>query len=89
MDDLRKKGAVLADSVEPYAHGQIVLATPKGRPLLGSLSDLARDDVRRVAIANPTHAPYGMAAQEALGSSGMWSKILPKRGYLALSWPGC
>lgn len=81
VEDLRARGAILADSVEPYARGRIVLATRKNRPSLSSLSDLARDDVRRVAIANPAHAPYGMAAREALVSAGVWTRIQPKLVY--------
>jgi molybdate transport system substrate-binding protein len=81
VQDLRAKGAVRPDSVEPYAEGQIVLATQRGRPALSTLRDLTRDDVKRVAIANPTHAPYGMAAREALTSAGVWSQVQPKLVY--------
>jgi molybdate transport system substrate-binding protein len=81
VEDLRSTGSVIPDSVEPYAQGQIVLATRKDRPVLSSLRDLTRDDVRRVAIANPNHAPYGMAAREALASAGVWTGIQPKLVY--------
>ena len=81
VDGLRAGGAVLADSVEPYAQGRIVLATHRGQPSLTRLTDLARDEVKRVAIANPAHAPYGMAAREALQSSGVWTKVQPKLVY--------
>ncbi|MBI4737607.1 MAG: molybdate ABC transporter substrate-binding protein [candidate division NC10 bacterium] len=81
VEDLRAKGAVLADSVETYARGQIVLATHRDRPPLAALRDLIRDDVRRVAIANPVHAPYGMAAREALLSTGVWEQVQPKLVY--------
>jgi molybdate transport system substrate-binding protein len=81
VEDLRAKGAVLADSVQPYAQGQIVLATQRSRPSLSGLTDLTRNDVKRVAIANPTHAPYGMAAREALISAGVWAQVQPKLVY--------
>lgn len=81
VEDLRSTGSVIADSVEPYAQGRIVLATRKDRPALSSLQDLTRDDVRRVAIANPNHAPYGMAAREALASAGAWTQVQPKLVY--------
>ncbi len=81
VDDLRAKGTVLPDSVEPYAQGQIVLATQTSRPALSALRDLTRDDVKRVAIANPTHAPYGMAAREALMSANVWPQVQPKLVY--------
>lgn len=81
VDGLRAKGAILPDSVEPYAQGQIVLATQKGRSGLSTLRDLTRDNVRRIAIANPAHAPYGMAAREALISAGVWNQVQPKLVY--------
>jgi molybdate transport system substrate-binding protein len=81
MDDLRAMGAILADSMETYAQGQIVLATQSSRPPLSTLRDLTRDDVKRVAIANPAHAPYGMAAREALASAGVWGQVQPKLVY--------
>jgi molybdate transport system substrate-binding protein len=81
VEDLRTKGAVLAESVEPYARGTIVLATQRGRAAPASLRDLARDDVKRIAIANPAHAPYGMAAREALERTGVWAKVQSKLVY--------
>ena len=81
VEDLRGKGAVLPDSVEPYAQGQIVLAIQKSRPLLATIQDLTRDDVKRIAIANPEHAPYGTAAREALISAGVWLRVQPKMVY--------
>jgi molybdate transport system substrate-binding protein len=81
VEALREKGAILSDSVEPYAQGQIVLATRKGRLGVSTLKDLTRDDVRRVAIANPAHAPYGMAAREAMVTAGVWTQIQPKLVY--------
>jgi molybdate transport system substrate-binding protein len=81
VDDLHAKGAIVSDTVEPYAQGQIVLATQKGGFALSTLKDLTRDDVKRVAIANPAHAPYGMAAREALASAGVWVQVQPKLVY--------
>ena len=80
-EDLRAKGAILPDSMEPYAQGQLVLATHRAGPALATLKELAREDVRRVAIANPAHAPYGMAAREALERAGMWAQVRRKLVY--------
>ena len=81
VQELRAKGAILADSVETYAQGQLVLATQRDQPLLAALRDLTRNDVRRVTMANPAHAPYGMAAREALISAGVWAQVQPKLVY--------
>ena len=81
VEDLRAKGAVLPDSVEAYASGQIVLAGMRGRSALSGLRDLTRSEVKRIAIANPVHAPYGKAAQEALEKAGLWVEVQPKLVY--------
>ena len=66
-----------------YAIGRLALVVPEGSPLAvdGSLGDLAAalDDGRlgRLAIANPAHAPYGRAAEEALRHAGVWPRIRP------------
>ena len=46
-----------------------------------TLSSLADPKVKRVAIANPRHAPYGKRAEEALRASGVWEKVEPKLVY--------
>ena len=72
------------DAGDLYALGRIVLKLPTGSPLAldGSLDDLAAalEDGRleKFAIANPAHAPYGMRAEEALISRGLWEAIQPK-----------
>jgi molybdate transport system substrate-binding protein len=56
-----------------------VLATRKDRdPRLTDLRQLTAASVRRIAIANPQHAPYGKAAEEALRAAGVWEAIEPK-----------
>ncbi|OGB95437.1 MAG: molybdate ABC transporter substrate-binding protein [candidate division NC10 bacterium RBG_16_65_8] len=81
VDGLRQKGHVRPESVEPYAQGLIVLAWHTSRPPLARLDDLTKNTVARLAIANPAHAPYGMAAKEALASAGLWERIRPKLVY--------
>jgi len=43
-----------------------------------SLTDLLSDSLRTIAIADPSHAPYGRAAQEALENAGVWKAVKPK-----------
>ncbi len=77
--ELAEKGLVLADTVQVYARGQLVLWTRGDSPLaLERLEDLGRPEVRRFAIANPDHAPYGIAAREALQAAGLWEALQPK-----------
>lgn len=64
-----------------YAIGRIVLFVPTGSPLQADvqLADLRRaltdGRLRRFAIANPEHAPYGRAAKQALTSAGLWDAL--------------
>jgi molybdate transport system substrate-binding protein len=70
-----------------YAIGRIVLFAPPGSPLdpedgldgLGRL--LRRGGIPRFAIANPEHAPYGRAAEEALRAHGLWDGLQPALVY--------
>jgi molybdate transport system substrate-binding protein len=75
------------DAGVPYAIGRVVLFVPKGSPLAPdpTLADLraAIGDgrVKRFAIANPEHAPYGRAARESLQHAGLWNAIQPALVY--------
>lgn len=48
-----------------------------GCPTL-TLADLGGPGVRTVAVADPAHAPYGLAARQALERSGLWERVRPK-----------
>jgi molybdate transport system substrate-binding protein len=64
-----------------YAIGRIVLFAPHASLLqvdatMGGLkSALAAGQIRRFAIANPEHAPYGRAAEQALRKLGLWEGL--------------
>jgi len=72
------------DAGELYALGRIVAFAPHGSPLAPDprLEDLARrlsdGSSGRFAIANPEHAPYGRAAEQALRALGLWESIQPR-----------
>jgi molybdate transport system substrate-binding protein len=61
-----------------YAVGRVVLWVPARSKLdiasLG-LRALLDPSVRRVAIANPRHAPYGRAAEAAMRSLGVYDEV--------------
>lgn len=67
-----------------YAVGRLVLFAPTGSPFdpatgFDGLARLvARGAVRRFAIANPAHAPYGRAAEAALRTHGLWTDLQPR-----------
>ncbi|MFN3655960.1 MAG: molybdate ABC transporter substrate-binding protein [Pseudolabrys sp.] len=67
-----------------YAEGRIVLFAPKGSSFSpdAGFNDLrkavADGRIQKFAIANPEHAPYGRAAEQALKGQGLWDAIKPK-----------
>ena len=73
-----RSGRCDAASARLYARGRIVVWTPSGGPAPVQLADLAKPEFKRVAIANPEHAPYGRAAKQALEKIGVWGQIEPK-----------
>jgi molybdate transport system substrate-binding protein len=82
VDELRAKGLVVASSQQVYARGQLVLAVNRASDVqVARLQDLLGTDVVYVALANPAHAPYGLAAQQALQSAGLWEALQSKLVY--------
>lgn len=70
---------IVPDSVQPYAFGTLVLAVHReSGNSIQSLADLARPEVKKVAIANPAFAPYGAAGKQALERSSLWKSLEPK-----------
>jgi molybdate transport system substrate-binding protein len=81
-DELREEGLLIDDTQQLYALGRIVLAVNKDSGLrVSDLQDLLSPEVDRIALANPEHAPYGIAAMEALQSVGLWDELKPKLVY--------
>jgi molybdate transport system substrate-binding protein len=78
VDDVVKAGACDAATKALYARGRIVVWTEDPSALPGDLRDLAAPRYRKIAIANPEHAPYGRAAQEALMKAGVWAALEPR-----------
>jgi molybdate transport system substrate-binding protein len=64
-----------ADTRANYAIGRIVLWSPPGVDLPTSIEELSGPRHRRIAIANPTHAPYGLAAEQALQTAGVLDAV--------------
>jgi molybdate transport system substrate-binding protein len=75
---LAAQGLVHPSGIFPYAVGRIVLWVPRNSPLsvetLG-IRVLLEPGARRIAIANPQHAPYGRAAEAALRSEGLYEAV--------------
>lgn len=67
-----------------YAIGRLTVFVPNGSPVRADagLNDLAAafadGRLRKLAMANPEHAPYGRAARAALMRKGLWEKVQPR-----------
>lgn len=82
IERLREKGLIIPETQQLYAQGRIVLAVNRESGVQATrLEDLLDPSIGRVAIANPEHAPYGVAAMQALQSAGLWERIQPRLVY--------
>lgn len=77
VKDLAAAGLVTDETI--YAIGRLALWSLNGS--VKSLADLKKDGVMHLAIPNPQHAPYGVAARAALESQGIWKQVEPKIVY--------
>jgi molybdate transport system substrate-binding protein len=77
---LESEGLAQPGSIYKYAVGKLVLYVPNGstvNPAQGPRA-LLLPEVRKIAIANPQHAPYGRAAVEALRNEGLYDALQGK-----------
>lgn len=62
----------------PYARGTLVLFALKNSPFQPLTQDTLRSPkIRSLAVADPTHAPYGLAAQQALMGMNLYKQLEP------------
>jgi len=71
-------GAAVSETLTRYAIGRIVVWTARTDLDLSGVSALAQPGIKRLAIANPAHAPYGRAAREALQHAKIWEDVQPR-----------
>lgn len=77
---LEATGLSIPGTYYEYARGHIVLLVLSSSSLdiQQGLKVLLKPTVRRIAIADPTHAPYGQAAVAALKSQGIYDQVSRK-----------
>ncbi len=77
---LEAAGLTEPGTLYAYATGKIVLFVPNESKLdLGrGLKSLLDPSIKKIAIANPQHAPYGRAAIAALQHDGIYDKVAEK-----------
>lgn len=73
-----KQQGMTATEPAVYAIGRIVIWSNSLDAAELTLGDLTSDTIRRIAIAQPSHAPYGLRAKEAIQSAGVWEAVQHK-----------
>jgi molybdate transport system substrate-binding protein len=81
VDDVVKSDSCFGDTKSLYAKGRIVLWSKDEAALPKDVSELREPKYAKVAIANPEHAPYGRAAQQAMTKAGVWPSVQPRTVY--------
>lgn len=79
IDELIADKGITPDSKAIYGRGRIVVFTKEGPAI--ELRALSEAKYAKVSIANPEHAPYGMAAKQALEKAGLWDAVKPRLVY--------
>jgi molybdate transport system substrate-binding protein len=62
-----------------YAEGRLVLIRAGGGPV--EFNRLMDGGFRKLALANPKLAPYGLAAEQALRHAGVWDRVAARLVY--------
>jgi molybdate transport system substrate-binding protein len=78
---LAGQGLAARDDVFRYGIGRLVIWVPQASAVdleAAGMEALLDPTVRRIAIANPRHAPYGRAAQAAFEHYGLRDRVQPK-----------
>ena len=79
MDDISLKGLLAANSRKDFARNTVVLIKPVNSTIgLGSLKDLLRVEVKRIAVGNPRTVPAGRYAEQALNHFQLWNVLKEK-----------
>ena len=77
--ELIKTGLASPESLTLYAIGHLVVWTASDAVNISSgIRSLTDPGIRKVAIANPEHAPYGRAAKAALAYFDVWDAVQEK-----------
>ena len=79
MDALEKKGLILAETRRSrLSNSLVIVVATDGGPAIHSGAELAGQNVRRVALADPKAVPAGIYAKAYLQKIGAWTAVEPK-----------
>ncbi|HST09992.1 MAG TPA: molybdate ABC transporter substrate-binding protein [Terriglobales bacterium] len=77
---LEAAGLTEPDTFYQYAKGKLVVWVPNDSQVdvHSGLQSLSGPSIKKIAIANPQHAPYGKAAVSAMQKEGIYDKVKDK-----------
>ncbi|RZL39372.1 MAG: molybdate ABC transporter substrate-binding protein [Rubrivivax sp.] len=79
MNRAAERKLIASDTRRDFASNSLVLITPaQGSPAIGALADLARPEVKRIAVGKVASVPVGRYTQQALESVQLWEPLAPK-----------
>jgi molybdate transport system substrate-binding protein len=79
MDALEKAGLLAGGTREDLLGNVLVIVVPFDRNLpIGSAADLAKPEVKKLAVAEPSSVPAGVYTKAYLTQLGLWAKVRPK-----------
>jgi molybdate transport system substrate-binding protein len=78
MNSLESKGLLLPGTRKDLVRNTVVLIVPKGKPGISSFQDLARPEVKHIAVGEPQTVPAGKYAQEVLTHFQLYEQLKPK-----------
>jgi len=81
MDALESEGLILAGTRHDVATNSLVLIAPANSTLVNDFKDLARPEVKVIAMGEPETVPAGMYAQQTLDRLGLLDAAKKKAVY--------
>jgi molybdate transport system substrate-binding protein len=78
MNSLESKGLLLPGTRKDLVKNTVVLIVPKGKTGISSFQDLARPEVKVIAIGEPQTVPAGKYAQEVLTHFRLYDQLKPR-----------
>jgi molybdate transport system substrate-binding protein len=78
MNSLESQGLLLSGTRRDLLKNSIVLIVPKGKTGITSFDDLAKPQVKMIAIGQPQTVPAGKYAQEVLTHFHLYDQLKPK-----------
>ena len=79
MSDLEKKDLIAPETRRTLLSNTLVIVIPSDSKLeIHAASDLARTEVKKIAISQPSTVPVGIYSKEYLTKVGLWDRLAEK-----------